>query len=183
MVMCARCRKRMAVVFITRVENGESKQEGICIKCARELGIKPVNDIIDKMGLSDEDVDRMSEEMQDIMDGVENGDDPLGLGALTSIEGSGDESDAPAVDLARIMREGLANSEGGAGRKNKKEEKDEKAQAHRKKETKFLSAYCQNINEKALMGKLDNIVGRERELDRIIQILCRRQKNNPCLIG
>ena len=116
MVMCARCRKRMAVVFITRVENGESKQEGICIKCARELGIKPVNDIIDKMGLSDEDVDRMSEEMQDIMDGVENGDDPLGLGALTSIEGSGDESDAPAVDLARIMREGLANSEGGAGR-------------------------------------------------------------------
>ena len=73
MVMCARCHKRMAVVFITRMDEGESKQEGICIKCAKELGIKPVNDIISKMGLSDEDVDRMSEEMQDIMDGIANG--------------------------------------------------------------------------------------------------------------
>ena len=69
----------MAVVFITRMDEGESKQEGICIKCAKELGIKPVNDIISKMGLSDEDVDRMSEEMQDIMDGIANGEDPLGL--------------------------------------------------------------------------------------------------------
>ena len=185
MVMCARCHKRMAVVFITRVENGESKQEGICIKCAKELGIKPVDDIIAKMGLTDEDVDRMSDEMQDIMDSVENGEDPLGLsGLVSSDDGIGDASDAPAVDLARIMREGMANAESGGTKNDKKSDKaDKDASAHRKKEKKFLSAYCQNINEKAEMGKLDNIVGRERELDRIIQILCRRQKNNPCLIG
>lgn len=174
----------MAVVFISRMENGESKQEGICIKCAKELGIKPVNDIIEKMGLSDDDVDRMSDEMQGIMDGMEKGEDPLGLADLTAVESGEDESRAPAVDFARLMREGLgmSASSSDSDRKKKKNDKGEEPQA-KKKEKKFLTAYCQNITEKAAMGKLDNIVGRERELDRVIQILCRRQKNNPCLIG
>lgn len=184
MVMCSRCQKRMAVVFITRMDGGESKQEGICIKCAKELGIKPVNDIIEKMGLSDDDVDRMSEEMQSIMDGVENGGDPLGLSELTSMETSGDESNAPAVDFARLMREGLGMNQNSADKEKKKKKSDKGDDGReKKKEKKFLSAYCQNITEKAAMGKLDNIVGREKELDRVIQILCRRQKNNPCLIG
>ncbi|MDD6094994.1 MAG: ATP-dependent Clp protease ATP-binding subunit [Clostridia bacterium] len=186
MVMCSRCRKRMAVVFITRVEGDESKQEGICIKCAKELGIKPINDIISKMGLSDEDVERMSEEMADIMDGVENGGDPLGLGDMTALEASGDESDAPAVDFGKLMKEGMGMFMSASGDKSegKKQKKGEEAPgAHKKKEKKFLTTYCQNITEKAAMGKLDRVVGRQRELDRIIQILCRRQKNNPCLIG
>ncbi len=186
MVMCARCHKRMAVVFITRVEEGEAKQEGICIKCARELGIKPVNDIIAKMGLSDEDVDRMSEEMQDIMDGIENGEDPLGMGGREGLVPSGeDESRAPAVDFGRLMREGMAAAGLPQEQKPAKEKGRgaDKGEARKKKERKFLTTYCQNITEQAAMGKLDRVVGRERELDRVIQILCRRQKNNPCLIG
>ncbi len=186
MVMCSRCQKRMAVVFITRVENGESKQEGICIKCAKELGIKPVNDIIEKMGLGDDDIDRMSEEMQNIMDGVENGGDLLGLTDLTGANDDPDSSNAPAVDFARLMREGMGMgmtpSDKDKDKKKKKTDKVEGAK-DKKKEKKFLTTYCQNITEKAAMGKLDNIVGRERELDRVVQILCRRQKNNPCLIG
>ncbi len=183
MVMCSRCQKRMAVVFITRVDGNEQKQEGICLKCAKELGIKPVNDIIEKMGLSEEDVERMSEEMQDIMDGMENGEDPLGLSSMTSVEQSEDSSNAPAVDFGRLMREGLGSSS--SSDKGKHRDKGDKKEEpkHKKQEKKFLSAYCQNITEKAAMGRLDRVVGRERELDRMIQILCRRQKNNPCLIG
>ena len=185
MVMCSRCQKRMAVVFITRVEGDESKQEGVCIKCAKELGIKPINDIISKMGLSDDDVDRMSEEMQDIMDGVENGGDPLGLSELTSLNTNGDESDAPAIDFGKLMKEGMGMMMPSSPDKSegKKQKKGEDAPQHKKKEKKFLTTYCQNITEKAAMGKLDRVVGRERELDRVIQILSRRQKNNPCLIG
>ena len=187
MVMCSRCHKRMAVVFITRVEGEESKQEGICIKCAKELGIKPIDDIISKMGLSDEDVERMSEEMEDIMDGVENGGDPLGLSDMTGVDQNGDESDAPAIDFGKLMKQGMGMMMSGNpadGKSDrKKQKKDEAAGDHKKKEKKYLTTYCQNITEKAQMGKLDRVVGRERELDRIIQILCRRQKNNPCLIG
>ncbi len=181
--MCSRCHKRMAVVFITRVDGSEQKQEGICLKCAKELGIKPVNDIIEKMGLSEEDVDRMSDEMQDIMDGIENGEDPLGLGgAMMPTEGGEDSATAPAVDFGKLMREGLGSTP--APDKGKKKDGDKKEESkHKKQEKKFLSAYCQNITEKAAMGRLDCVVGRERELDRMIQILCRRQKNNPCLIG
>lgn len=172
----------MAVVFINRIENGETRQEGICIKCARELGIKPVDDIISKMGLSDEDVDRMTEEMADIMESVENGQDPLGLGDGAIIESDGDESDAPAIDFGRLMKDGMAAQNGDGGKKQAGSRKKEEG-SHKKKEKKFLTTYCTNITEKAAMGKLDNIVGRDRELDRVIQILCRRQKNNPCLIG
>lgn len=187
MVMCARCHKRMAVVFITRMDEGESKQEGICIKCAKELGIKPVNDIISKMGLSDEDVDRMSEEMQDIMDGIANGEDPLGLeGEDGLVPGGEDESRAPAVDFGKLMREGMAAAGNFPEKKKPSKDKGQKGEggeARKKKERKFLTTYCQNITEKAAMGGLDKVVGRERELERVIQILCRRQKNNPCLIG
>ena len=172
----------MAVVFITRVEGDDHKQEGICLKCAKELGIKPVNDIIEKMGLSEEDVERMTEEMQDIMDSVENGEDPLGLGAMTVSESGEDSANAPAVDFGRLMREGMGASH--SSDKSGKKEKDKKEESkHKKQEKKFLTSYCQNITEKAAMGMLDRVVGRDRELDRMIQILCRRQKNNPCLIG
>ena len=172
----------MAVVFITRVDGEESKQEGICLKCAKELGIKPVNDIIEKMGLSEEDIESMTEEMQDVMDKMENGEDPLGLSSMGLVQNPEEGSNAPAVDFGRLMREGMgASSSSDKGKNKDKKDKDESK--HKKQEKKFLTAYCQNITEKAAMGKLDRVVGRERELDRMIQILCRRQKNNPCLIG
>ena len=112
MVMCSRCQKRMAVVFITRIEENEHKQEGICLKCAKELGIKPVNKKKKKMGLTDDDVERMTEEMQDIMDNAENGDDPFGIGEMTKAleERAEDGSNAPAVDFGRLMREGMSAS-------------------------------------------------------------------------
>ena len=163
----------MAVVFMTKIENGETKQEGICLKCARELGIKPVNDMISKMGLSDEDIERMSSEIEDFMeDGGEEMIDGLmgGFGKLpqrSSDDEENPDSRAPAVDFSKLM--------GG--------EKGDKKNGKKKKEIKFLNTYCTNMTERAAMGKTDAVVGRDRELSRVIQILCRRQKNNPCLIG
>jgi len=180
MVTCARCHKRMAMIFITKLEEGQAKQEGLCIKCAKELGIKPVNDMIAKMGLSDDDIEKMNAEMQDL---VENND-----GSLPDIFGGEDESEegakpggAPALNFARLMRDGLMKMpENKGGQKGKGGQKNAAPKA---KERKYLDAYCTNLTAKALAGKIDRIVGRERDLARVVQILCRRQKNNPCLIG
>ena len=166
MEMCARCHKRMAVVFITRLENGESKNEGICLKCAKELGIKPIDDILKRMGISNEEFDRMTEDADEMMQSMiptEDGD-----------EVSPTDGGAPAVDFGKILREsGLGGAQGGAKQKGTQKEQKRK----------FLDTYCQNVTQKARDGKLDRIIGREREMARVIQILCRRQKNNPCLIG
>ena len=170
MEMCARCHKRMAVVFITRLENGESKNEGICLKCAKELGIKPIDDILKKMGISNEDFEQMPEDAEGFMQGM--------LPAEDGEEHNPPDGGAPAIDFNKVLRESGLGGEGGAqnGAKNRKE-------APQNAKKKFLDAYCQNVTAKAREGKLDRIVGRERELARVIQILCRRQKNNPCLIG
>ncbi len=169
MEMCARCHKRMAVVFITRLENGETKNEGICLQCAKELGIKPIDDILQKMGITGEELDRMSEDAEEFMQGMvpaDEGDEP-------SMDGG-----APAIDFNKVLRDsGLGGD--GAKQSDTKSRKEQPKNQKRK----FLDAYCQNVTAKARDGKLDRIVGRERELSRVIQILCRRQKNNPCLIG
>ena len=171
MEMCARCHKRMAVVFITRLENGESKNEGICLKCAKELGIKPIDDILKKMGISNEDFDRMTEDAEEYMQEMiprEDSDEP-----------SVNDGGAPAVDFGKILRDsGL----GGEGAKQKGAQGG-KAQSKKDEKRKFLDAYCKNVTARAKNGELDRIIGRDRELARVIQILCRRQKNNPCLIG
>ncbi|MBE6680185.1 MAG: ATP-dependent Clp protease ATP-binding subunit [Ruminococcaceae bacterium] len=168
MQMCARCHKRVAVVFITRLENGETKNDGICLKCAKELGIKPIDDILKKMGISSEEFDRMSEDAEEFMQGIVPSED--------SDELSADDGGAPAVDFGKILRESGLGGNGAANSKNAKDGKKEQKK-------KFLDTYCQNITQKARDGKLDKIIGREREMARVIQILCRRQKNNPCLIG
>ncbi|MBR6917830.1 MAG: ATP-dependent Clp protease ATP-binding subunit, partial [Clostridia bacterium] len=175
MTMCSRCHKRIAVVFMTKIENGETKQDGICIKCARELGIKPVNEMIDKMGLSDDDIDRMSSEIENLIEGDEEGTLEGIMGSLGGLPAKpdGDDDDdsadsrAPAIDFSKLSSPGQKPF---GGKK-------------KKKELKFLTTYCTNMTERARMGALDNVVGRDRELSRVIQILCRRQKNNPCLIG
>ena len=163
MELCARCKKRLAVVYIQRIENGDSKSEGICLKCAKELGIKPINDMMAKMGLGEEELDRLDEEMEGLMESSE----------LTPATDDG-EGRAPAVDFGKIF--------GGLGSKPKGE-KSENSKNEKTSNRKFLSEYCDDLTAKARAGKLDKIVGRERELGRLIQILCRRQKNNPCLIG
>ena len=188
MVMCSRCKKRMAVVFISHMDNGVPKQDGLCIKCAKELGLKPVNDIISNMGLSDEDVDRMSAEVESFMENM-NGDemdapeDDAGDPQEKQGEENGaelpGESRAPAIDFQKLFRGAMqipfANPQDAPN--------TDKKSASKKKERKFLATYCQNLTTRAKNGELDRIVGRDRELDRVIQILCRRQKNNPCLIG
>ena len=159
---------RPAVVFITRLDNGKTVNEGLCLVCARELGIKPVDDILKKMGMSDEDISTMSEEIDGIMNA-----NPDNLPSP-----SDDNGGAPAIDFKKLFSGfGLPGNppQKGNGQKQKGQSAPE--------QKKILSMYCTNLNDKARSGKIDRIVGRERELMRVIQILCRRQKNNPCLIG
>ena len=183
MIMCSRCHKRMAVVFLTKIENGESKQEGLCIKCAKELGIKPINDILEQTGLDEDAIEKLGSEMEEFLDNPE---------MKSLVEGAADGSDegrVPILDFNKIMNEGLfgrkkddselpAEKADKNGDSSKKKDKKEK-----KKEYKYLGTYTQNLTDRARAGELDDIVGRDRELERVMQILCRRQKNNPCLIG
>ena len=171
---CARCKKRQAVVFITRLENNNQINEGLCLVCARELGIKPVEDMLKKMGMSEDDIENMTGEMSQLF--ASNPED-MALDAQT--DGSNDGG-APAIDFQKLF----SNFGFPVNPHNKKGDKDTKRKETDKKDNKkILNAYCTNLTEKARSGKTDRIVGRERELQRVIQILSRRQKNNPCLIG
>ncbi len=167
--ICARCKKRPAAVFITRLENGNSVQEGICLQCASELGIKPVNDILKKMGIDEEAIQNMSQEINGLMES--------GLMEVDS-DGDGQDSKVPTLNLGEIF--GMPMKPQGEKDAGSKKRSDGKKEPPSKK---LLETYCTNLNKKAAEGKIDRIVGRDREIDRIIQILSRRQKNNPCLIG
>ncbi len=171
--LCSRCKERPAVIFITRIEGEKSTPEGLCLKCARELNIKPVTDLLDKMNFTDEDIESASEEMARMMEmfgNQEDGEDANGFmpgGAATMNfmkEMMGGEA-APAEETA-------------AGKT-----KEDKKTGGKQKKRKYLSLYCTDLTARARNGELDRIIGRDRELYRVIQILCRRSKNNPCLIG
>ena len=184
--LCARCHKNMAVIFITKIENNQSKNEGLCLSCARELHIKPVDDIISKMGLSDEELDSLAGEMSNALgDGLEglmniesaeDDDDDQGKTATFPFlnrlfggpqgPGNGDGNTPGATPPSPGPGPGADRSAGGRGNKKK-----------------FLENYCISLTQRAREGKLDRMIGREEELERVIQILNRRQKNNPCLIG
>ncbi len=175
--VCSRCKKNVAVVFISRLENGKSVNEGLCLKCARELGIQPVDDIIKKMGLSDDELDGLTNEMMEAFGGVEG---------LEQIEdGDGDFEEGKTATFPFLNKLFGADSDAvGQPRQNQQQnrEKAEKGDKGDKKK-KYLDNYCICLTDRARQGKLDNIVGREEETLRVIQILNRRQKNNPCLIG
>ncbi len=166
--MCSRCKERVAVVFVTRMEGNKTINEGLCLKCAKELGVKPVTDIIEKMGISEDDLEAMMDEVNALMPtDDESGDD-------------GDDSGrAPAIDFGSLF----PRMQGGEGGKQQGQNGEKKAEDKKKSDKKHLSQFCQDLTAKAREGKLDKIVGREKELSRVMQILCRRQKNNPCLIG
>ena len=170
---CARCKTRPAVVFITRLENENKINEGLCIICAKQLGIKPVDDILKRMGMTESDIENMSGEMSELFGTPD--DMALDVQEENAIDGG-----APAIDFQKIFS-GLGFS---LGANPKKSGKDKKIKETSKNDSKkILSAYCTDLTEKARSGKTDRIIGRDRELERVIQILCRRQKNNPCLIG
>ena len=165
--LCSRCKKNLAVIFITKVENGVSTNEGLCLKCARELGIKQVDDLVERMGITDEELDGLNSEMMAMMQ-PEPGDEEDDIGSRT----------ATFPHMNRLF--------GGQNEVAPKEEpggKTEKTEKTRQKKRKFLDAYCQNLTAKARSNELDRIIGREIETERVVQILNRRQKNNPCLIG
>ena len=182
--LCARCHKNMAVVFINRIENGQSHQEGLCLKCARELHIKPIDDIISKMGINDEELDGLSSEMMEAMQNLSgSGDD------LMNIENDDDSSDddgktATFPFLNRLFgAQNAANAENNRDSAETERPRGGKDGGERKSKRKFLDNYCISLTDRARAGKLDRMIGRGEELERVIQILNRRQKNNPCLIG
>ena len=178
--LCSRCKKNVAVVFITRTENGKNINEGLCLKCAKNLGLPQVNEMMQRMGITDEDLDNISNEMMNAFGGAENlegidasdaDDEEDGKTATFPFLGrlfGGQGSDAPAP------ADGASD---GAGRAERGKKNDKTAKH------KFLDSYCINLSQRARDGKLDAVIGREEEIERVIQILNRRQKNNPCLIG
>ncbi|MCD7917324.1 MAG: ATP-dependent Clp protease ATP-binding subunit, partial [Clostridiales bacterium] len=183
--LCSRCKKNVAVVFITRLENGETKNEGLCLKCAKELGIQPVNELIDKMGISEEDMENLTGEMMNAFGGPEALDEMPDGEERTEEDEDHKTATFPYLNqLFNHNQSGRAQDDS-SGRQDRKNEppRDRSAQNQKGGKRKFLESYCQSLTDRAREGKLDNIIGRQEEISRVIQILNRRQKNNPCLIG
>ena len=171
-VLCARCKKRPAMFFVTKVEGDKTTQEGLCIKCALEMNIGPVKQIMKSMGISEDELDDVSEQFE-AMFGEDGGFEPGGAGTMPFLQNfaamNGDNS-APQT-----------SEEEAAPEKKKRWGKKNKGEGERKR--KFLDQYCTDLTAKARAGRIDRIIGRDNEIYRAIQILCRRTKNNPCLIG
>ena len=176
MPMCSRCKKNIAVVFITKIEGPDkTTQEGLCLKCARELGVKPLDNIMEQMGITEDDLEALSGEISSLSDL----NDLVAAGADGSDDDAPHETDPlsnpPAPSSPHQPQSPLRPSEGPRTRTQAPPRDDKKR--------KYLNNYCENLTRKAAEGRIDHIVGRDRETDRVIQILNRRQKNNPCLIG
>ena len=178
--LCTRCKKHVAVVFLTKLDGNDSTQEGLCLKCAKELGIKAANMPFDSLEISDDTLEEMDSQMQDMLESID--EDELQKAAaspnfdfmkkLFNKATSPTENSFEGGELSQIEDEN-----GKTGKTNTKSKKEEKIK------TKFLDLYCQNLTQKAREGKIDNIIGRDKEIFRVMQILTRRNKNNPCLIG
>ena len=178
--MCSRCGKNVAVIFITKLEGGTSKNEGLCLKCARELGIKPIDDMMKKMGISDEELDNLTNEMMSAFGGAE------GMEGLMNPENREEEDDEGRTATFPFLNQlfgGGGNAQPQKSEGENTQRQAEKSAPNKQPKRKFLDSYCISLTRKAREGKLDPLIGRDRELERMIQVLNRRQKNNPCLIG
>ena len=172
--MCTKCKKNIAVVFITKVENGVTMNEGYCLRCARSLGIPQIDQAVKSMGISEDDLDLLTDEMSNMFGQREEGD------------GEDDEIDSQTATfpLLNQLFGGNSNMPAQPPRQPKNEEPKEEEKGKKKKNKhKFLDSYCMDLTGRARAGKLDKVIGRDVETERVIQILNRRQKNNPCLIG
>ena len=178
--LCSRCKKNIATVFITRMEGDKTVNEGLCLKCAKNLGLPQVNDMMQRMGITDDDLDNLNNEMMQAMDSIENAEELPG--------GDTDEEDAGKTATFPFLNR-LFNNGGEPPAPTGETSTDDHADRREKREgkpsgkRKFLESYCISLNRKAKEGKLDPVIGRAEEIERVIQILNRRQKNNPCLIG
>ena len=179
--MCSRCGKNVAIVFITKIENGQTKNEGLCLKCARELHLKPVDDVINKMGISDEDLDSITGDMMNALSGVE---DMMDVDNDGSDDSEDDGKTATFPFLNRLFGgPPTPPAQGDGAQSSERPPRQDGDKAPKQPKRKFLDNYCIDLTARAREGKLDSMIGREEELERVIQILNRRQKNNPCLIG
>ncbi|MCH5348367.1 MAG: ATP-dependent Clp protease ATP-binding subunit, partial [Oscillospiraceae bacterium] len=185
-MLCTRCKKRTAVVFITAMQGEEKRNEGLCLVCARELGIPQVKEYMDQMGIDDDEVEEFADQMTDISEALDG--DSFQRGGTGSLPGFIQSLFGGTIkNFNDKMRYNAENSgvSGEMPHEHTSESKrfDNKDKNSKKKKTKFLDSYCTNLSQRAEEGKLDNIIGRDKEIARVIQILTRRQKNNPCLIG
>ena len=181
-MICSRCKKRPAVIFISKIVDGKTVPEGLCINCAMEMNIGPIKQMMEQMGITEEDVDSISEQFSNMFPDTDGDDsfEPGGSPTMPFLQG-----------LFGDMQNGLALRNEAKSEPVKAEHKVEgeqkkqgrRARREKEKKRKFLSLYCTDLTAKAREGKIDNIIGRDKELSRVIQILCRRSKNNPCLIG
>ena len=174
--LCSRCGERPAVVFIQKMEDGKMIPEGLCIKCAKELNVGSINQMIDQLGVTDEELEAASEQMSAFMENMSDFD----FGSLGEMFNPENMDGAQTFPFANLMNGAASEdtSKDGKKRKGKKAKKNSSDDAR-----KFLNSYCNNLTDKAKKGEIDSIIGREKEISRAIQILCRRTKNNPCLIG
>ena len=176
--LCSRCHERPAVVFIQKMENDKVVPEGLCIKCARELNVGSINQMIDQLGLSDEELEQASEQMSQFMENMQDFD----FGSLGEMFNQENMDGAQTLPFNSLFENGAKedNTDSKTGRKGGKKRGKKGRQEDGRK---FLGNYCTNLTAKAKKGEIDAIIGREKEISRAIQILCRRTKNNPCLIG
>ena len=182
--LCSRCKKNIAVVFITRQENGQNVNEGLCLKCAKNLGLPQVDEMMRRMGITDEDLDNISNEMMGAFGGAENLE---GLTDADDPDADNEDEDGKTATFPFLSRFFGGNPAANDAQNGNEAEQTQSPRSNKKVEKgskhKFLDSYCINLSKRARDGKLDAVVGREEEIERVIQILNRRQKNNPCLIG
>ena len=182
--LCSRCKKNIAVVFITRQENGQNVNEGLCLKCAKNLGLPQVDEMMRRMGITDEDLDNISNEMMGAFGGAENLE---GLTDADDPDADNEDEDGKTATFPFLSRFFGGNPAANDAQNGNETEQTQSPRSNKKVEKgskhKFLDSYCINLSQRARDGKLDAVIGREEEIERVIQILNRRQKNNPCLIG
>lgn len=183
--ICSRCKKRPAVIFISRVDGEKTTPEGLCLKCATEMNIGPIKQMMESMGITEDDLDAMSEQLSGMFGGENDEDfEPGGAGTFPFMQGlmnfqPGEMSDTQEDGTPEKAQVPAQASEAGQQTKTKRGRNKEKKKVKRK----YLDAYCTNLTQRAADGQIDRIIGRDREIYRVVQILCRRTKNNPCLIG
>ena len=174
--MCTKCKKNIAVVFLTKMENGVTMNEGYCLRCARSLGIPQIDEAVRQMGISEEDLDILSDEMSNMFGQRDDSDDA-----------DDDEIDSQTATfplLNQLFGSNMPQPPQPPKAPKKEEPEEEKGEKKKKnKKHKFLDSYCMDLTGRAKAGKLDKVIGRDVETERVIQILNRRQKNNPCLLG
>ena len=182
--LCSRCKKNIAVVFITRQENGQNVNEGLCLKCAKNLGLPQVDEMMRRMGITDEDLDNISNEMMGAFGGAENLE---GLTDADDPDADNEDEDGKTATFPFLSRFFGGNPAASDAQNSGEAEQTQSPRSNKKVEKgskhKFLDSYCINLSQRARDGKLDAVIGRAEEIERVIQILNRRQKNNPCLIG